>query len=109
MDEQGLAIKQMNEEIIILKTEGKTKDREIKELKEKVEVLTTSFNSLALTNQSILSKVDNLAEKFNPIITYIEELKKQPQKDKDKFIWLLISGLVGVGFLALGVYLGIKN
>lgn len=103
-----LSLQKLSEEIVILKTEGKSKDREIKELKEKVEVLTSSLNGLALTNQSILSKVDNLAEKFNPIITYIEELKTQPKKDLDKFKWIMITNVIGLGFIGLAIWLKLK-
>jgi uncharacterized Fe-S cluster-containing protein len=79
------------ERIVILETESKTKDREIKELKKTVEFITTTLNNQALTTQAILSKVDNLAEKFAPIVTYIEELKSKPQKELNKFAWLVVT------------------
>lgn len=103
------SVEELAEKLIVLQTEKKSQDRELKELKDKVEVLTASFNGLALTNQKILSKMDNLTEKFAPISAFIEELKSQPKKEIDKFKWLLISGLVGIGFLALGIYLGLKK
>lgn len=79
------------ERVVTLEAEKKSQDREIKELKDKVECLTSNFNTLALTNQSILSKVDNLTEKFNPVVAYIEELKSKPQKELNKFAWLIVT------------------
>ncbi|MFT8350013.1 hypothetical protein [Clostridium saccharoperbutylacetonicum] len=79
------------ERIVTLETEKKSHDREIKELKEKVEFISTSLNNQALATQSILSKVDNLTEKFKPVVDFIEELKSKPQKELNKFAWLIVT------------------
>lgn len=92
------------ERLAKLEAANETKDREIKELKEKQEVLMTSFNTLALTNQTILTKMDNLTEKLNPIAAYIEELKTQPKKELNKFIWLIIGMVLNFAGIAIAFY-----
>lgn len=103
-----LTLKQLSEKIVILETEGKAKDREIKELKNKIEVLTNSLNGLALTNQSILSEIKNINDKFNSISNYIEELKTQPKKDLDKFKWIVLTNIIGLAFIGLSIWLKLK-
>lgn len=103
-----LRLQELSKQITVLETEGKSKDREIKELKEKVEVLTNSLNGLALTNQTILSEIKNINDKFNPISNYIEELKTQPKKDLDKFKWIILTNIIGLGFIGLAIWLKLK-
>lgn len=94
------------ERIVKLEAANEAKDREIKEIKEKQEVLMTSFNNLALTNQTILAKMDNLTEKLNPIAAYIEDLKTQPKKKLNDFIWQLGTNLI---WAAIAAYLAFKK
>lgn len=92
------------EKIAILENENKAKDREIKDIKSKQEVLTTSYTSLALMNEKMFAKMDNLAErfdtgmktlneKFDPLAKFVEELKSQPRKNLNDFIWKLVNNL----------------
>lgn len=97
------------ERIVKLEANDKTKDREIKEIKEKQDILMASFNTLALTNQTILTKMDNLTEKLNPIAAYIEELKTAPKKELNKFAWLLITLATNSVWGLIIFYLKLKN
>ena len=109
--------KEKLEKIAVLENENKAKDREIKEIKSKMEVLSTSNTSLALMNEKMFAKMDNLAErfdtgmknlndKFEPLSKFVEDVKTQPRKNLNDFIWKLANNLV---WAAIAAYLMLKN
>jgi hypothetical protein len=109
--------KEKLERIVSLESENKAKDREIKELKSKVEVLQASDTSLALMNEKMFAKMDNLAERFDtgmknlnekvePLAKFIEEIKTQPRKNLNEFLWKIANNLV---WAAVAAYLAFKK
>lgn len=100
---------ELTKKIIILETNDKSKDREIKEIKDTQQVLTTTQNGLALTNQKILSEVEYLRNDFKDVKSYIEEIKTQPRKDKDNFVKAVVGAIIAVVVSFIAYSLGLKG
>lgn len=111
-------VEELTKEVVILKTEGKAKDREIKEIKEQLQKVSNSQMQLESTNQIVLNELKhigtnieevkkNVTDEMKPIKDYIESLKTQPKKDMDKFKWWIV-GIVGSVATGLIVYLATK-
>lgn len=116
------------ERVVTLETEKKSLEKEIKEIKEshskdvkelkdQIQFVATNQTQLELSNQTVLNELKhitlsieevkkNVTDEMKPIKEYIEDLKTQPKKKLDDFVWKLATNLI---WAVIAAYLAFKK